>query len=218
MAKFKKGDKVVALRDCSSNKYRKGDILYVIQDNSYCPNLSKEKDGEFITCEYEVYLELYQEQKPEFKAGDRIRWLCYTNLYDDYYNWTKFKVGDVGQVIDVRYNNPYICINGLNHLVSDGDKLELVEELTAQPQKDYSFSLKPELTNNKTIMSNLITIFKNITRSEPNKTFVKAGVMNEDLSLTNEGQQLFIQYLFDTYADEFKTKVVDKIVAEQEKK
>lgn len=77
--------------------------------------------------------------------------------------------------------------------------------------------VKENQLTNKTIM-NLITTFKNMTRSEPNKTFVKAGVMNEDLTLTNEGNELFIQFMFDKHADEFKTDVVDKILAEQEKK
>ncbi len=93
------------------------------------------------------------------------------------------------------------------------DELELVEDkLEVSAEKTFT------LTNKKTIMSNLITTFKNITRTEPNKTFVKAGVMNEDLSLTSEGKELFIQFMFDKHATEFKTEVVDAILAEQEKK
>ena len=67
-------------------------------------------------------------------------------------------------------------------------------------------------------MTKLINTFKSITRSEPNKTFVKAGVLTEDLTLTDDGRELFIQYMFDQHADKFKTDVVDKIVKETEKK
>lgn len=90
------------------------------------------------------------------------------------------------------------------------DTIDTFVQVVAENYKNYK--------NNKTIMSNLITTFKNITRSEPNKTFVKAGVMNEDLSLTSEGKELFIQFMFDKHATEFKTEVVDAILAEQEKK
>lgn len=83
---------------------------------------------------------------------------------------------------------------------------------------DYKLGDIIQVPAKKTIMSNLITTFKNITRTEPNKTFVKAGVMNEDLTLTSEGTELFIQFMFDKHATEFKTEVVDAILAEQEKK
>lgn len=89
---------------------------------------------------------------------------------------------------------------------------------SAELLDNETFTVGNFTTKKTNIMTNLITTFKNITRSEPNKTFVKAGVMHEDLSLTSEGQQLFIQYLFDKHATEFKKDVVDAILAEQEKK
>lgn len=63
----------------------------------------------------------------------------------------------------------------------------------------------------------LISQFKNITRKEPEKTFVKAGVMNESLELTAEGQALFLTYLLEKHQDAFKADVVDAIVAEMDK-
>lgn len=141
---------------------------------------------------------------------------------------SKFKVGDRVNVRRGRDNQTGYCpyldnylnckvveINSTSYTVYSGDDNYNYIGLF----NDSELELVGTLTNKtKIIMTNLITTFKNITRTEPNKTFVKAGVMNEDLSLTSEGKELFIQFMFDKHATEFKTEVVDAILAEQEKK
>lgn len=142
----------------------------------------------------------------KFKVGDRIKYT--SNRHSDHES-NPLWGGCCGYVIGSIYEITALVTcpikvnwdNNLSNSYYETD-LELVEE---KPTK-------------KTIMSNLITTFKNITRTEPNKTFVKAGVMNEDLTLTSEGTELFIQFMFDKHATEFKTEVVDAILAEQEKK
>ena len=62
----------------------------------------------------------------------------------------------------------------------------------------------------------LLSQIKSLTRSEPEKTFVNAGVMNEDLTLTAEGKDLFLDFLLESNKAKFKTDVVDKIVEAQE--
>lgn len=69
--------------------------------------------------------------------------------------------------------------------------------------------------NNNKLMGKLTQIYKSITRTEPDKTFIKAGVLGEDLELTPEGNDLFISYLFALNKDAFKSAVVDVIVSAQ---
>jgi len=78
-------------------------------------------------------------------------------------------------------------------------------------------SSKTEINNNKTIMTSLKAIWKSINQSEPEKTFIKAGIMDESEELTTDGKDLFIKFLFDKNVADFKKEVVDPIVAEQEK-
>lgn len=73
-----------------------------------------------------------------------------------------------------------------------------------------------EITREKNM--SLKSIVKNLFRSEPEKSFIKAGVMNESLELTTEGKDLFIDFLFEKNKDLFNTEIVQKIIAEQEEK
>lgn len=68
-------------------------------------------------------------------------------------------------------------------------------------------------TNNNIYMS-IVSKFKNLVRSEPEKTFIKCGIMNESLDLTTEGKELFINFLFEKNKVDFKTEVADKLVAD----
>ena len=70
-------------------------------------------------------------------------------------------------------------------------------------------------TNNTNKTMSLIQTFKSIIRTEPEKSFVKAGVLDESLELTHGGTALFIQYLFEKNKEDFKTSVIDVILAEQ---
>jgi hypothetical protein len=80
------------------------------------------------------------------------------------------------------------------------------------------------------IMSNLVQKFKSLVRQEPEKSFIKAGVMDEKETLTSDGTALFHNWLFTldleklrtskakTIAELFKSEVVDKLLEEQEDK
>ena len=159
-----------------------------------------------------------------FKVGDRVR--CISSPVSDY--------SHIGLYLTVSAITDYGNIRTIKEWSDKGwayssDWFELVEETSnnyigtlgdtgVYVTDNYKRGDIIQVPAKKTIMSNLITTFKNITRTEPNKTFVKAGVMNEDITLTSEGKELFIQFMFDKHAAEFKTDVVDKIIAEQEKK
>lgn len=54
-------------------------------------------------------------------------------------------------------------------------------------------------------------------KSEPEKSFIKAGVMNADESLTQDGKDVLLSFLLKKYGKEFKKEVVDVILAEDTK-
>jgi hypothetical protein len=70
--------------------------------------------------------------------------------------------------------------------------------------------------DNKKTMSNIKLIYRNLTRTEPEKTFVKAGIMDEELNLTEDGEEMFIAYMFEQNKEAFKKDVADKVLAEIE--
>ncbi len=64
---------------------------------------------------------------------------------------------------------------------------------------------------------NLIEKAKLAFKGEPEKSFIKAGVMDSNENLTNEGQSLFLTYLLKKNGEDFKTTVIDPILAEDAK-
>lgn len=75
-----------------------------------------------------------------------------------------------------------------------------------------------ELINEtKTFMSNIAEKIKMMTMGEPMKTFVKAGIATVDGTFTPEGKQAFFDFLVSKFGDDFKTAIVDKLVAEDSK-
>lgn len=53
-----------------------------------------------------------------------------------------------------------------------------------------------KLTNNKTIMSNLIEKARLLVKGEPEKSLIKKGITNIDDTLTVDGKQLFEDFLY----------------------
>lgn len=73
-----------------------------------------------------------------------------------------------------------------------------------------------ELVTNNNQM-NLKQKFALAFKGEPEKSFIKAGVMNADESLTEDGQELVLRYVLTKFKDDFKKDVIDPILAEQDK-
>lgn len=71
--------------------------------------------------------------------------------------------------------------------------------------------------NNKitNLMQNLVQKYRLLTASEPEKSFIQAGVMNDKFELTADGKSLFETFMFEKYKNDFKTEVVEKILAEE---
>lgn len=70
-----------------------------------------------------------------------------------------------------------------------------------------------DTANNYTNM-NLKEKFALAFKGEPEKSFIKAGVMNIDETLTSDGQAIFLAYLLKKNGDDFKATVIDPILAE----
>lgn len=66
-------------------------------------------------------------------------------------------------------------------------------------------------------MSSLKQKFAIAFKGEPEKSFIKAEIMNVDESLTDDGESLLLAFLLKKFGAEFKTEVVDVILAEDEK-
>ncbi len=69
-----------------------------------------------------------------------------------------------------------------------------------------------------TPMTRLTEAFSLAFKSEPEKSFRKAGITNGDDLLTDEGQKVFLGFLLEMHKAEFKTKVVDEILKELDDK
>ncbi len=55
-------------------------------------------------------------------------------------------------------------------------------------------------------------------KSEPEKTFRKAGITNGDDFLTSEGQNIFLSWLLKKHGEEFKKEVVDLLMEKEPEK
>lgn len=74
-----------------------------------------------------------------------------------------------------------------------------------------------KLTTTNLIMPNLKQSFKNLFIGEPEASERKVGVKDDTGSLTTEGTQVFLEWLYATNRDKFNKEVVEKLKAEQEK-
>ena len=71
--------------------------------------------------------------------------------------------------------------------------------------------------NKKTFMSNIIEKFKILKMVEPQRSFLKAGIADSNGNFTEDGHKLFNEFLISKFQSEFKTEVVDQILAADEK-
>lgn len=79
----------------------------------------------------------------------------------------------------------------------------------------YTYNAKTNKLNNN-IMGNFINTFKRITRTEPEKTFVKAGFMDEQENLTEDGVSALQYILWEENKEKLK-ELANKIISENDK-
>lgn len=71
-------------------------------------------------------------------------------------------------------------------------------------------------TNRLSFMEGLKDKFAALRKSEPEKSFIKAGILDSNENLTLEGQEVFLNFLLGKFGADFKTEIVDKILAADE--
>lgn len=108
------------------------------------------------------------------------------------------------------YIGLYVCDGGtargekVTYILQDENLLRYLED------KYLSFGIT------KTLMSNITSIIKNITRTEPEKTFVKVGFIDEQENITEKGKEALSYILWQQNKEKVK-ELADKI-NEQESK
>lgn len=118
----------------------------------------------------------------KFKVGDRVKKIG--GIYH---------VGGVGTVISIDSDGDvYIDFGQGNIRWADAEDCELI-------------------SNNNKIMD-IKEKFLVALKSEPHKSFRKAGITNGDDLLTEEGQSIFLTYLLNKYGSEFKKDIVDGLL------
>lgn len=120
-----------------------------------------------------------------------------------------------------------VCADNCSHGIPIGKviKIHNIRTVGGKIRFDSDFSPSYLLAEdvrleNKTNNMSLKSIYKALKRTEPELTFHKAGVINDNDDRTEEGTELFLDFLFAKHGAEFKKEVVDGIVSkmDEEKK
>jgi hypothetical protein len=156
-----------------------------------------------------------------FKVGDRVRYkrscqhsaprwlapdLVYTILETDFsgrgfiLHWSEQKPGG---------GRGAIAPSGRHHWVVGLHQVDIL------PNSVDTITIEVTKSTANMTTTTLIQKFKLAITPEPERTFIQKGITNQDGSLTQDGQQLFLAYLLEQNKEEFKTEVVDKIVTEE---
>lgn len=132
----------------------------------------------------------------------------------------KYKVGD--RIIANKFSSPKYSATrfGWTGVVTSVSPHLQTFCATTVGGSDYCFGLEEEyfdlvVTSSQSSNMNLKEKFSLAFKGEPEKSFIEAGVMNSDESLTTDGKELFLSYLLKKNGDDFKTTVIDPILAEQ---
>lgn len=127
----------------------------------------------------------------------------------------EYKVGDRVRRTDGVDNPGYGIYIGREYIVSKSENGNVFLSGVGSNWISTNFTLIQ--SNNNPPMASLKDKFALVFKSEPEKSFIQAGVMNNDETLTVEGQQVFMAWLLKENGDKFKTDVVDPILAENKK-
>lgn len=132
----------------------------------------------------------------------------------------EFKGLKIGDIIQSNVEGTYEKGTTFRVVGTFEDKI-ITEELRGRGEMSYTLYYAHNLTliksTNNNTMTNLITKFKSIIKSEPNKTLEKAGVIDSNDNLTSDGKELFINYLFEKSKADFTKEVVEKLVEDNNK-
>lgn len=123
----------------------------------------------------------------------------------------KFKVGDriIGNSLANKYN---YSVEGWTGIVKNiHNDTEFID---AGDYVDLDFNCFDLIKSNNIINMNIIQKFSMMLKGEPEKSFFKAGITNSDYTFTNDGKEIFLQWLLKKNGELFKTEVVDGLLAD----
>lgn len=143
---------------------------------------------------------------------------------------SKFKKGDEvkvirggreGQTLYVAQNDsscPYIATTYEDAMSGEWDGAEDEDDLELLQKQSLSIRNNnvPEVHITKNTMT-LIATVRNLFRSEPEKSFIKTGIMNDNATFTPEGRDLFIDYLLQQNKEAFNKDLVQPLLEAQKK-
>lgn len=149
-----------------------------------------------------------------FKVGDRV----------------KVKSGrqnDVTFLGDGRKNEYGVVIVGDKYSTNYGIRFDepnyAYHSLDGKCEPNHGYFVREELLvliNEKNSMENLISAFRNLAVGEPQKSFRKLGITDDNDLITQDGVQVFLSWLLTDkeISDRFKKEVVDGLIKEKEAK
>lgn len=108
-----------------------------------------------------------------------------------------------------------------NHKRMNGDYYQVPDNwsrlITTQSARDYMYrATYIKQPANKQPMT-IIEKIRLAAKTEPEKSFIKAGITNMDGSFTSEGKEAFLSYLLEKNKDDFNTTIVQPLLAEEVK-
>lgn len=146
----------------------------------------------------------------KFKVGNKVEWLS-CSYSSDKKNCAKFvKHGDSpergwqGEIVSESDEGWWIA--------SYTNPVSLREMCMATTEEN----LKLISSNNKTNMT-LIEKIRLATKSEPEKSFITAGITTMAGDFTSEGKEAFFMYLLEKNKDDFDTTVVQPLIEADKK-
>lgn len=125
-----------------------------------------------------------------FKVGDKVRCVWNDNGTNEY-------IGEEGKIINVHISDKYPYTVDFSSCDFKAEELELI--------------------SNKNIIMNLVEKFQIALKSEPEKSFLKADIIDSSGVLTSDGQKVFFSWLLKKYGEDFKKEIVDDLLKEDKK-
>lgn len=151
----------------------------------------------------------------KFKVGDKVKFLnSGDGDYEQGFNQMQIEHGytpdpeDTGVIVAINDSIKRYLIKFSTNRNNDKIMCLSFHEHTLQLIKSNP------IINSMTLMDKFAMLMK----GEPEKSLFKAGITNKDYTLTEEGHEVFMQWLLKKFGADFKTEVVDKLLeAEKEK-
>lgn len=215
--KFKIGDKVKVIKNIGGEFYDKH-IGYTFTVKDYCGPHYKigivDRDGTDESVWYDRELELVE--RKTLKIGGLVRVLDFRNSEKRepivVPSWVRDMdqfIGKITVVEDVLTPSGYVHLKGCHGWSWSEEWLEPLESVEGEIIKNTQIK-------QKTMETSFIGKFKNLFTSEPKKSLIKAGLVREDGTATNDGLNIFLGWLMVNGSDskKFMDEVVTPILAD----